>query len=103
MFVDVHAQDLAFFVNANYAICRLVLRSNKYSLPRDTVHVNASAGFEVVKVDETIFCHEVYDAVLLGNLHGYREVVGSFRREVNINGLLCERRIGGIVVDLHDM
>jgi hypothetical protein len=103
LFVNVHAQDLTFFVNANYAICRLVLRSHKYSFPGDTVHVYASARFQVVKVDETIFCHEVYDVVLLGNLHRYWEVVGSFRREVDINRLLCKRRIGGIVVDFHDM
>lgn len=56
---------------------RLVLHSYKDSLAGNTVHVYASARFEIVKVNKTVLRYEVDDAMLLRYLHSHWEVVGS--------------------------
>ena len=58
------------------------------------------AGLEIVQVDETVLGREVDDTVLLGDLHGDGEVIGCLGREVHVDGLLRERRVGSLVVDL---
>jgi hypothetical protein len=54
-------------------------------------------------VNKTIFCYEIDNTVLLGNLHGNREVVLRFRREEDIDSLFREGRIGCIVVNFDDV
>lgn len=52
---------------------------------------------------EAVLGDKVDDAVLLGNLHGHWEIVGSFWREVHIDGLLRKRRIWRGVINLDNM
>ena len=54
-------------------------------------------------MDEALLRDEVDDAVLLGNLHGHREIVRRLWREIDIDRLLSERRVGRLVVNLNDM
>jgi hypothetical protein len=41
--------------------------------------------------------------MLLGDLHGHREIIGGFLREEDLGCLLLERRVGRGVVDLDDV
>ena len=54
-------------------------------------------------MDEAVLCREVDDAMLLGDLHGDGEVVRRLWREVDVDGLLRERRVGRLMVDLDDV
>ena len=81
----------------------LMLSSHEDGLARYPVHVDAGAGLQVVEMDEAVLRHEIDDAVLLRYLHCDREVIRGFRREIDVNGLLRERRVGGCVVDFHNV
>jgi hypothetical protein len=80
-----------------------MLCSHEDGLARDTVHVDASTGFEVVEVNEAMFCREIDDTVLFRNLRNNWEVICSPRWEVNINGLLGEWRIGSGMIDFDNV
>lgn len=80
-----------------------MLGRSKDSLARDSVHVDADARLQVVEMNETVLGDEVDDAVLLRDLHRDREIVGSLRREENVDGLLRERRVWQGMIDLDDM
>jgi hypothetical protein len=54
-------------------------------------------------VNEPIFRDEVNDTVLLGNLHGDREVVGGLGREVDVDSFLDKGRVWRRMIDLNDM
>jgi hypothetical protein len=41
-------------------------------------------------MNEVVFGHEVDNAMLLGDLHGDWEIVGSLRWEVDVNSFLDE-------------
>lgn len=56
IFVDIHAQNLTLLVHTNDTIRSLMLGRDEDSLSGNSVHVDACAGFEVVEVDETVFC-----------------------------------------------
>jgi hypothetical protein len=43
------------------------------------------------------------NAVLVTDLHGDREVVGSFGREKDFDNLLLERRIAFMMIDFNDL
>jgi hypothetical protein len=43
------------------------------------------------------------NTVLVTDLHGDREVVGSFGREKDFDGLLLERRIAFMMIDFNDL
>ena len=64
MLVHIEAKNLAFLVDANDTVGCLVLCGNKYGLARDMLHVYKSPRFEAIKMNKTIFCHEVYYTVL---------------------------------------
>ena len=81
----------------------LEFRCGENRLARNTVHVDTRAGFDIVQVNKAELGDEVDDPMLLGDLHGYREVVGRFRREENVDSLLLEGGIGGLVANLNDM
>jgi sporulation protein YlmC with PRC-barrel domain len=58
--------------------------------------------FEVVEINEAIFCDEVDDAMLVGHLHihpGSR----SGPREENVHSLFREHRIGRVVINFHNV
>jgi hypothetical protein len=55
---------LAFLVNPDDAVRCLVLGSHEDGLAGDTVHIYASARLEIIKVNETVFCHQVDDPML---------------------------------------
>ena len=42
-----------------------MISGHKDGLSRDTVHVDTSAAFHVVEMDETVFGHQENDTVLL--------------------------------------
>ena len=48
LLIDVDARNLTFLVDTNNTVGRLILRRDEYSLSRDTVHVDAWTGLEVV-------------------------------------------------------
>ena len=54
-------------------------------------------------MDEAVLGHQVDDAVLLGDLHCNREIVGRLRREVDVDSLLGERRVRCLVVNLDNV
>ena len=80
-----------------------MLGSDEDSLARDAVHVDASAGLKVVEMDETVFRDKIDNAVLLRDLHRYREIVRSLRWEVDIHSLLREWRIRCGMINLNDV
>ena len=80
-----------------------MLCSHEEGLARDTVHVDASTGFEVVEVNKAVFCHKIDNTMLFGNLHSDWEVVYSFWWEVNIDSLLGEWRIRSGMVNFDNV
>jgi hypothetical protein len=54
-------------------------------------------------VDEAVLGNEVNDSVLFGHLHGDREIICGFGREVNVNCLLDECGIWGLVINFDDV
>ena len=103
LLINIHAENLALLVDSDDSIGGLVLSGDEDGLARDTVHIDARASFQVVKVDKAILGDHVDDAVFLGYLHGHGEIVRGLWREIDINVLLGIRRIGGLVVDLDDV
>ena len=103
LFVYADAQHLTLLVYTDDTIRSFVFGSNKDSLSRNSVHVDASTRLQVVKVDETVLRDEVDDAVFLRYLHCHGEIVSSFRREINVDRLLSEWCIRGSVVNFYDM
>lgn len=63
LFINVHAQNLALLVNTDETLRCLVFSRNEDGFARDSIHVDAGTGFEVVQMDETIFGDEIDDAV----------------------------------------
>lgn len=101
--VDADAEDLSLPVDTEDSIAGVVFASHEDSLAGDTVHVDAGTGLEVIEMDETVLRREVNDAVSLGDLHGDGEIIGRLGREVNVDGFLRERRVGRLVVNLHNV
>lgn len=54
-------------------------------------------------MDKTVFSDKVNDAVLLGDLHGYREVVGCLGWEEDIDCLFSEDGVRSVVINLDDV
>lgn len=54
-------------------------------------------------MDETVLRDQINDTVLLGDLHGNREIVRRLWGEVNIDGLLGERWVWGGVINFHNV
>lgn len=90
-------------VDTDDAAGRLVIGSDKDCFARDSVHVYADAGFEVVEVDEAVFRDEEDDAVPGRYLHCNGEIIGCFGGEEDVDGLLLEGRIIRIMINLDDM
>ena len=65
LLINVDAEDLTLLVDTNDTVGRLVVGGDKNRFTGNAVHVDAHAGFKVVKVDEAVLCDEVDDAVLL--------------------------------------
>lgn len=61
--IDSDAQDLSLSVDTDDTTSRLVFASDEHGFSRDSVHVETSSSFEIVKVDETVLGDEVDDAV----------------------------------------
>ena len=101
--VDANAEDLTPLVNADDSRRSLVLSGDEDGLARNTVHVQADTGLEVVQVDEPVLGDEVDDAVLLRDLHGDREIVRGLGREEDVDGLLGEHWVRGVVVKFDDV
>jgi hypothetical protein len=51
LLVDVDVEDLSLRVDTGDTVGRLVLRSYKDSLARNTIHVYASTSFEIVEMN----------------------------------------------------
>lgn len=96
-------EHLTLPVYPNNAVRSFVLCGDEYGLPGDTVHVYASTRLEIIQVDKTELGDQEYDSVLLRHLDGHGEVVRCFGREVNVNSLLDEGRIGCGVINLYHM
>ena len=54
-------------------------------------------------MNKSILCDQIYDAVLLRDLHCNWEIVCCLGREINIYSLLGESRVGGLVVNFNDV
>jgi hypothetical protein len=80
-----------------------MLSSDKDSVTANSVHVNASARLEIIKMNEPVFCDNKDDSIFMADLHGNREVIDSFRREKDFDGLLLERRISFLVVNFNNL
>jgi hypothetical protein len=80
-----------------------VFASYEHGLAGDSVHVETSSSFEVVEVNETVFGDEVDDTVSFRDLHSDGEIVGSFRREEDIDSFLGVNGVGGGVIDFDDV
>jgi hypothetical protein len=80
-----------------------VLGGHEDRFARNPVHVDARARLDVVEVNKAELCDEVDDAMLLGDLHGHWEVGSGFGGEVDVDRLLRERWVGGLVVDLDNV
>jgi len=88
LLIDRDAQDLSLSVDTDDTASRLVFASDEHGFARDSVHVETSSRFEVVKVDETVLGDEVDDAVTSRDLHGDGEIVGGFGREEDVDCFL---------------
>jgi hypothetical protein len=82
------------------AIRGLVLHGDENSVTRD---MDACAGLQAVKVNESILRGKIYDPVFLGYLHGYWEIIGGLWREIYIDGFFHEWWVRGTVINFHDM
>lgn len=103
LFRDTDTKDLTFTIDANDSTRGFVICSDEDCLAGNAVHVNANACFEIVKVNESVFCDEEDDAVTSGNLHCDGEIIGCLGREEDIDGFLLEGRIVGIMINFDDM
>lgn len=103
LLVNADAENLALAVDTDDTVHLLVGGSGEDGVARDTVHVDALAGLDLVQVNEAELGDEVDDTVLLRDLHSDGEVVGRLWGEEDVDGLLRERRVGGLVADLDNM
>jgi len=101
--VDVHAQNLTLLIHADDAMRSLVFGRDEDGLAGNSVHVDTCAGFEVVEVDEAVFCDQVDNSVLFRDLHRNREIVRRFWREVDVDLFFGEHGIWGLVIDLYNV
>ena len=65
---------------------------DKDGLGRDAVHVDERGRLEVVQMQIAEFGYHVNAMVLVGDLHGDREILRCLRGEVDVRRLLAERR-----------
>ena len=93
LLVDVHTENLSLLVHANDSVRGLVFRSDENRFTRDAIHVDARAGLDIGQMNEPVIRHDVDNSVLLGGLHGYREVVRRLWREVHVDSLLRKWRV----------
>ena len=56
----------------------------------NSVHVDTCARFEVIEVNEAVFCDQIDDSMLFCDLHRDREIVRRFWGEVDIDLLFGE-------------
>jgi hypothetical protein len=101
--VNCHRENLAALVDANYTVRLLVFCGYKDGFSRNTIHIYASTGFQIIEVNEAKLCDEVDDSVLLRHLHRNWEIVRRLWRKINIDCLFGEGRIGLLVVDLYNV
>ena len=80
-----------------------MISGDKDSFAGDAVHIDADASFEIVEMNETIFCNEEDDAIAGRNLHCNREIVRSFRREEDIDGFLWKLGVSWVMINLDNM
>lgn len=52
-----------------------MLRSNKYGLSTDSVHVDTGASFQVIQVDIAIFCYEKHHIMLVADLQNMNRLI----------------------------
>lgn len=52
-----------------------MLRSNKYGLSTDSVHVDTGASFQVIQVDIAIFCYEKHHIMLVADLQNTNRLI----------------------------
>jgi len=101
--VDVHAQNLTLLIYADDTMRRLVFSRDEDGLSGNSVHIDTRARFEIVEVDEAVFCDQVDDSVPFRDLHRNREIVRRLWREVDVDLLFGEDGIWGLMVDLYDV
>ena len=101
--VDIYAQDLTLLVHTDDTMRSPMFSRDEDSLAGNSVHIDARAGFEVIEVDEAVFCDEVDDSVLFRDLHRNWEIVRRLWREVDVDLLFGEHGILGLVIDLYDV
>ena len=101
--VDVHAQNLTLLIHADDTMRSLMFGRDEDGLAGDSVHVDTCARFEVVKVDEAVFCDQVDNSVLFRDLHRNREIVRRLWRKIDVDLFFGEHGIWGLMVDLYNM
>lgn len=101
--VDVHAQNLTLLIHTDDTMRSLVFGRYEDGLARNSVHVDARARFEVVEVDEAVFCDQVDNSVLFRDLHRDREIIRCLWREVDVDLFFGKHGIWGLMVDLYNV
>ena len=71
--INGHRQYLSFTVNTNNSMSLFIRSSNKNSLGADSIHVDANATFDIIKVDVTELGDQVDNAVFRTHLERKRD------------------------------
>lgn len=93
IFVDIHAQNLTLLVHTDDTVRSFMFSRDEDGLAGNSVHVDTRARFEVVEVNEAVFCDQVDNSVLFRDLHRDREIVGSLWGEVDVDLLFGEHGV----------
>jgi hypothetical protein len=88
--VDIHAQNLALLVHADDTVRGLMFSRDEDGFAGNSVHVDTCARFEVVEVNEAVFCDQIDDSVLFCDLHCNWEIVRRLWGEVDVDLLFGE-------------
>lgn len=94
---------LALLVDTNDTRSKIILGSNKDGFTADSVHINTSAGLEIVEVDEAHLGDQEDNTILMTDLHGNREIVREISREKYFNSLLLEWRVSVDMINFDDL
>lgn len=103
IFLQRYRQDLTLLVDTDDTGCCFMFGSDENSFATDTVHVDASCCFQVVKMDEAHLGDHVNDAKSFADLHSYREITSCFGREKDLDCLLLEGWVAFLMVNFNNL
>ena len=101
--VDSYTQNLALPVYSDDTVRSIVRSRNEDLLARDSVHIDAYPGFEVIEVNEAVSCHQVKNPVFFRNLDSNWEIADGLWMELNVCRLFYKPGIWILMVDFHNV